>query len=205
MASSSLTGRVLGLIVRGVAGIAGIVALTTAHAAAEQAFVTLNGDLKKEAWWVIADFHPFTAEVRGIPANQIRKSWCKATEFRKDLIPKELLFENGADAMKGAGMSFAIEGRFDGAATRQIAVVGVFQECAGPKGRFMLVLDQPDGGKPKIRFVDAVRTNRQFGALSKDKGGKLVLWECMECDGYSVLKWDRKKNRFGWEPQAEEL
>ncbi|WP_235884992.1 hypothetical protein [Bradyrhizobium frederickii] len=205
MAMSSLTGRVLGLIVRGVAGIAGVVALTTVQAAAEQAFVTLNGDLKKEAWWVIAEFHPFTTEVRGIPANQIRKSWCKATEFRKDLIPKELLFESGADAMKGAGMSFAIEGRFDGAATRQIAVVGVFQECAGPKGRFMLVLDQPDGGKPKIRFLDAVRTNRQFGALSKDKGGKPVLWECMECDGYSVLKWDRKKNRFGWEPQAEEL
>lgn len=200
MSASSLTRGVLGLILWSMAGAAGVIALTTAQAAAQQAFVTLNGDLKKEAWWVIADFHPFTTEVRGIPANQIRKNWCKATEFRTDLIPRELLFENGADAMKGAGMSFAIEGRFDGAATRQIAVVGVFQECAGPKGRFMLILDQPDREKPKVRFVDAIRTNRQFAALSKDKGGKLVLWGCMECDGYSVLKWDRKKNRFGWEP-----
>ena len=199
MATSSLTRRVRGLIVGGVAAIAGIVALTSAQAAAEQAFVTLNGNLKAEAWWVIAEFHPFTTEVRGIPANQIRKSWCKATEFRKDLIPKELLVENGADVMKDAGMSFAVEGRFDGAATRQVAVVGVFQECAGPKGRFMLILDQPDGEKPKVRFIDAVRTNRQFAALSKDKRGKLVLWGCMECDGYSVLKWDRKKSRFGWE------
>lgn len=204
MSASSLTRGVLGLIVWSMAGAASVIALMTAQAAAQQAFVTLNGDLKKEAWWVIADFHPFTTEVRGIPANQIRKSWCKATEFRKDLIPKELLFENDADVMKGAGMSFAIEGRFDGAATRQIAVVGVFQECAGPKGRFMLILDQPDGEKPKVRFVDAIRTNRQFAALSKDKGGKLVLWGCMECDGYSVLKWDRKKNRFGWEPDPLE-
>ncbi|WP_245324592.1 hypothetical protein [Bradyrhizobium sp. AT1] len=178
--------------------------LMAAQAPAEQAFVTLNGDLKKEAWWVIAEFHPFTTEIRGIPANQIRKNWCKATEFRKDLIPKELLFENGTDVMKGADMSFAVEGRFDGSAPKQIAVVGVFQECAGPKGRFMLILDQPDGGKPKVRFVDAVRTNRQFAALSKDKHGKLVLWGCMECDGYSVLKWDRKKSRFGWEPDPLE-
>ncbi|PDT84548.1 hypothetical protein CO669_32020 [Bradyrhizobium sp. Y36] len=178
--------------------------LMLAQAPAQQAFVTLNGDLKKEAWWVIAEFHPFTAEVRGIPANQIRKSWCKATEFRKDLIPKELLFENGGDVMKVADMSFAVEGRFDGSASKQIAVVGVFQECAGPKGRFMLILDQPDGEQPKVRFVDAVRTNRQFAALSTDKRGKLVLWGCMECDGYSVLKWDRKKSRFGWEPDPLE-
>lgn len=204
MATSSLTRRGLGLIVRIMVGIAGIVALTMAPAAAEQTFVTLNGDLKKEAWWVIAEFHPYTTEVRGIPANQIRKSWCKATEFRKDLISKELLFENGADVMKGADMSFAVEGRFDGSAAKQVAVVGVFQECAGPKGRFMLILDQPDGDKPKVRFVDAIRTNRQFAALSKDKRGKLVLWGCMECDGYSVLKWDRKKSRFGWEPDPLE-
>ena len=117
MSASSITRGVLGLIVWSMAGAAGVIALMTAQAAAQQAFVTLNGDLKKEAWWVIAEFHPFTTEVRGIPANQIRKSWCKATEFRKDLIPKELLFENGADVMKGADMSFAIEGRFDGAAT----------------------------------------------------------------------------------------
>ena len=204
MPTLSAACRVLGLIVRPVL-VVGVLMLMAAQAPAQQAFVTLKGDLKKEVWWGIADFHPFTTEVRGIPANQIRKSWCKATEFRSDLIPKELLFESGADAMKGAGMSFAIEGRFDGGATRQVAVVGVFQECGGAKGRFMLVLDQPDGEKPKVRFVDAVRTNRQFGALAKGKGGTLVLWECMECDGYSVLKWDRKKRKFGWVPQAGEL
>lgn len=203
MAILSVARLMPGVIVRLI--LVGGLMLMAVQAPAQQAFVTLQGDLKNEAWWVIAEFHPFTTEVRGIPANQIRKSWCKATEFRKDLIPKNLLFENGADVMKGAEMSFAVEGRFDGAATKQIAVVGVFQECAGPKGRFMLVLDQPDGEKPKVRFVDAIRTNRQFAALSKDKSGKLVLWRCMECDGYSVLKWDRKKNRFGWEPDPLEL
>jgi hypothetical protein len=28
--------------------------------------------------------------------------------------------------------------------------------------------------------------------------------QALECDGHSVLKWDRKKNRFGWEPDPLE-
>ncbi|MBR0685101.1 hypothetical protein JQ594_04185 [Bradyrhizobium manausense] len=185
-------------------GVGVVVAMTAAQAAAQQAFVTLNGDLKKEAWWVIADFHPFTTEVRGIPVNQIRKSWCKATEFRKDLIPRELLFDGNTDAMAAVNMSFAIEGRFDGTATVQVALVGVFEECDGPKGRFILILDQPVDGTPKIRFVNAVRADHQFGALQKGKDNSIVAWACMECDDFSVLKWDRKKRKFDWQPDPVE-
>ncbi|MEY9193668.1 hypothetical protein ABH991_007096 [Bradyrhizobium ottawaense] len=132
MSTSFLTRRVLGSIVRPVI-VLGVLLLTAAQAPGQQAFVTLNGNLKTEAWWVIAEFRPFTAEVRGIPANQIRKSWCKATEFRKDLIPKELMFENGTDAMKGAGMSFTIEGRFDGGATKQSPWSACFRSVRVPR------------------------------------------------------------------------
>jgi len=172
--------------------------LLIAPARAEPAFVTIEGDLKSIAWWVLADFHPSTSEVRGIPAREIRKSWCKATEFRKDLIPRELLFEGGTDAMTAADMSFAIEGRFDGTATTQVAMVGVFEECSGQKGRFILILDHQAKGKPRIRFLSALRTDRQFGALQRGDDNSIVAWTCMECDNYSVLKWDRKKRRFAW-------
>jgi hypothetical protein len=178
--------------------------LAIAYARAEAVFTTIQGDLKSVAWWVLADFHPFTTEVRGIPASEIRKSWCKATEFRKDLIPRELLFEGGTDAMAAANMSFAIEGRFDGTATKQVALVGVFEECSGQKGRFILILDQPADGKPKIRFLNAVRTDRQFGALRKGDGNSIVAWACMDCDTFSVLKWDRKKRKFDWLPAPDE-
>ncbi len=169
----------------------------------QQSFVTLEGDLKKEAWWVIAEFHPFTTEVRGIPVSKIRKNWCKATEFRKELIPRELLFENGADAMEDAKLSFALEGRFDGSATKEVALVGVYQECSGRKGRFLLILDQLPGGKARVRFVDAVPTDHQFGALEAAKDNTIVAWGCMECDDRSVLKWDAKKRRFSWLPEPE--
>jgi hypothetical protein len=178
-----------------------ILAAGAAPAMAQQPFVTTKGDLKREAWWLIADFHPFTTEVRGIPVARIRSSWCKATEFRKELIPKALLIDNGVDAMATYKMSFAVEGRFDGSATKQVALVGVYQECAGRKGRFLLILDLPQGGgPPKVRFVDAQRTAHPFGALSISKDNGIVQWECMECDIYSVLKWNARQRRFAWVP-----
>lgn len=200
MSASSFSHRRVGRIVRTIVAAVGVLLGAATHAMAQQAFVTLHGDPKKEAWWLIADFHPFTTEVRGIPANQIRKNWCKATEFRKDLIPRDLLFEDGTDAMEESKLSFAIEGQFDGTATRQVALVGVFQECAGPKGRFILILDQPAVGTPNIRIVSAVREDRQFGALQKGKNSSIVVLTCMQCDDFSILKWDRRKRKFGRQP-----
>jgi hypothetical protein len=190
----ALLGRVVGFIF----------VLTVAQASAETQFVTIKGDLKTIAWWVLADFQPFTTEVRGIPANQIRKDWCKATEFRKDLIPRELILENGSDGMEQAKLSFAVEGHFDGSAATQAALVGVYQECAGKKGRFILIIDRSVGGTAKVRFVNAVETDRQFGALAKGKNNTLVAWACMDCDNYSVLKWNRKSHKFEWLPTPDE-
>jgi hypothetical protein len=145
--------------------------LITAHPSLAKApFVTVEGDLKSTAWWVLADFHPFTTEVRGIPVSQIRKNWCKATEFRNDLIPKELLVVNGKDQMEAGNLFFAVEGSFDGSATKQVALTGVYQECAGRKGSFVLILDQPiNTRKPRIRFIATSQTDHQFLALEKGK------------------------------------
>jgi hypothetical protein len=198
-------GRVLlGHAARVTSVLGGIFLFAVAPTSAQTQFVTINGDLKAAAWWVLADFQPFTTEVRGIPANQIRKNWCKATEFRKDLIPRELLFENGSDQMAQAELSFALEGRFDGSLVTQIALVGVYQECSGKKGRFILIIDRPAGGPPKIRFVNAIATDRQFGALARGKDNTLVAWACMECDGYSTLKWNRKSRKFEWQSAPAE-
>jgi hypothetical protein len=203
--ASCIARSVLSLAARGIVVLGSAFVLVIAQARAEQQFVTIKGDLKNPAWWVSADFHPFTTEVRGIPVSQIRKNWCKATEFRKDLIPRELVVdERGVDAMQAAEMSFAMEGRFDGSATTQVALVGVYQECSGKKGRFILILDQPGDGKAKIRFVNAIQTDHQFGALQKGKDNTIVAWSCMECDGSSVLKWDRKKRKFDWLPEPDE-
>jgi hypothetical protein len=190
--------------VRLIAASASAFLLSFAGAQAEQPFVTINGDLKTTAWWVIAEFHPFTTEVRGIPVNQIRKNWCKATEFRKDWIPKELLIENNVDGMAQAGLSFALEGRFDGSAANQVALVGVYQECAGKTGGFVLIVDQLADGKSKVRFLSASPTERQFSVLGKGEGNSIIVRDCMDCDNRAILKWDQKKRKFDWLPGPTE-
>ena len=122
----------------------------------------------------------------------------------QDLHHEQLLFDVRVDAMEANKLSFAVEGSFDGSATRQVAVVGVYQECGGQKGRFILILDQPADAKVKIRFVNAVPTDHQFGALQKGPDDTIVAWSCMDCDGSSVLKWDRKKRKFDWLPDLAE-
>jgi hypothetical protein len=106
--------------------------------------------------------------------------------------------------MEASRVSFSLEGHFDGSAATQVALVGVYQECLGQKGRFILILDQPISSKPKVRFVSATPTDRQFGALAKGEGNTIVAWACMQCDGFSILKWDRKRRKFDWVPQPDE-
>jgi hypothetical protein len=192
------------IAVRWIAASGSAILLSIACAQAEQPFVTINGDPTTTAWWLLAEFQPFTTEVRGIPVNQIRKNWCRATEFRRDLIPEDLLVEKGVDLMAQANLSFALEGHLDGSAVNQVALVGVYQECAGKKGTFTLVLDQLADGKRKVRFVSASPTDHQFSALGKGEGNTIVAWNCMDCDIRAVLKWDRKKRKFDWVPDLTE-
>jgi len=189
--------KAVGPFVRAIVTLCCVLIASTAAVRSEQPFVTIEGDTDKIAWWVLADFHPFTTEVRGIPVSKIRKGWCKATEFRKDLLPREFAIDkSGKDALEG--YSFAVEGSFDGSAVKQVALVGVYEECSGQRGRFFMILDQPKIGPPRIRFLDAFQTENQFGMLELMKGNTLLLWSCMDCDGYAKLTWDRKRRRFKW-------
>jgi hypothetical protein len=58
---------------------------TEVGSAQSNSFVSIVPD----AWWLRAEFHPFEAEVQGIPVGKVRAAWCKATEFRKDQFPPD--------------------------------------------------------------------------------------------------------------------
>jgi hypothetical protein len=169
-------------------------ALLATTARAEQAFVTVKPEPAMEAWWLRAEFHPIHAQVRGIPVAQIRRNWCKATEYTRALIPKELLEEGGSDMMKETGLSFSVTGSFDRSKTRQVAFVGVYQTCGGQKGSFLLVIDEDT---KNIRFVDATPRKTQFAVLGADRD-TIVLMHCMECDGAAKLRWNAKMKKFAW-------
>ena len=160
---------------------------------AEQAFVTVKPK-PMEAWWLSAEFHPRDTEVRGIPVAQIRRNWCKATEYTRALIPKELLEEGGSAIMKETGLSFSVTGNFDRSKTRQVALVGVYQTCGGQKGSFLLVIDED---AKKVRFVDATPSKTQFAVLAPAKNDIVILY-CMECDIGGKLRWNAKAKKFAW-------
>jgi hypothetical protein len=172
--------------------LAAVLALIATAAPAQDFATTRPG---KEAWWLRTSFTPLHTQVRGIPVAKIRKDWCKATEFTFDNIPRKLLDEDDTEkTMKQYGMSFSTAWNFDRSKTRQVALVGVYQTCAGRKGSFLLVLDE---GTEKIRFVEASPSKTQFAALTGDKQDIVIMY-CLECDVGGVLRWSAKKKAFGW-------
>ena len=111
-----------------------------ATAAQAQGFYTLKKG--KEAWWLRASFNPMNTEIRGIPVKAIRPSWCKATEYTHELLKDLLAQEQAGQTMKEGNLAFAVEGHFDRSQVKQVALVGVYQECGGKKGSFLLIIDE---------------------------------------------------------------
>jgi hypothetical protein len=173
----------------------GAIFAALATTASAQSFVTVPPGSKFEAWWLRAHFNPMHTEVRGIPVAKIRPGWCKATEYRRELFPTELLVENGTDVMAYSHQSFALTGNFDRSKTRQVALVGVYQTCGGGKGSFLLIIDE---ATRKVRFVDAMASKTQYAALSLAPRNTIALFHCMECHDSGLLRWDPKKKSFAW-------
>lgn len=171
---------------------AALVVALAATAHAQQPFATVKPGA--EAWWLRTSFNPMHMEVRGIPVAQIKKDWCKATEFTAELMPQEMKEEGSDKIMKEVGLSFAVTGIFDRSKTKQTALVGVYQECGGRKGSFLLVIDE---GTNTIRFIDAMPSGTQFAAVGASKSD-IVMTTCLECDGGIILRWNAKAKAFGW-------
>jgi hypothetical protein len=170
--------------------LAAVCAMVASVACGQSAFVTL--DPGQEAWWVRARFNPRHTQVRGIPVVHIREDWCKASEFTRDAIPRELLNEGGSDIMAEVGFGFAVQGRFDRSKTSQVALTGVYETCGGERGSFLLILDK---GTQRVRFLDAQKSAHQFAALKAD-GSTIRVAYCMECDVGATVRWDPGRMAF---------
>jgi hypothetical protein len=154
-------------------------------------FVKIAPEPKSSVWWLRSEFHPFETDVRKIPVSAIRKSWCKATEFRKGLFPAEAV----SDLEHGGDLAFSIDGSFDGSKTRQTALIGVYETCTGERGSFLLVLALPPNKQPKIMFVREM-PHEQFGMLMVLPDSTIQVFHCMECDSATQFRWSKSRRRF---------
>jgi hypothetical protein len=160
-------------------------------------FVVIEPEPENYAWHLRAEFHPFERQVRGIPVGKIRAAWCKATEFRKDLFPPE-----PASHLEVNKVAFSVDGYFDGSKIKQTALIGVYETCRGKRGSFLLVLAQPQGTSPTIRFVHEM--DIQFGTVAASADSTIHVFHCMDCDHVTSFKWDKSKRRFLRLPPPQE-
>jgi hypothetical protein len=164
--------------------------LAAAAAAQSNGFVTIAPEPAYYAWWLRAEFHPFETQVRGIPIDRIRTTWCKASEFRKDLFPLEL-----AADIETNHASFSADADFDGSNVRQTALIGVYETCGGERGSFLLVLAFSPAKPPVIRFVHEF-PGLQFGIVHVAADATIEMSHCMECDHITRFGWNRASKRF---------
>jgi hypothetical protein len=158
----------------------------------ENSFVSMGPEPEYYAWWLRTEFHPFGAEVRGIPVHKIHANWCKATEFRKDLFPPKLAL----DLNDTGTFTFAKDGIFDGSTTKQTALLGVYETCTGEQGTFLLILSWPKSDKPKIRFVHEMSLEHQFSMLSVSADATITVQHCLDCDHTTEFRWSKLRGRF---------
>lgn len=143
------------------------------------------------AWWLRTEYHPFGADVRGIPAAQIHGGWCKVNELRRDMFPAAEAAYFGDDQSP-----FAVDGFFDGSKTRHTALVGVYEACKGERGAFLLITAWPEGKPPIVRHLVELRGKTQFAVVGASADGTITLQHCLECDHTSQYKWNKSQKRF---------
>jgi hypothetical protein len=178
-----------------------LVLLTSAPAsqAQQREFVKIAPEPKSHAWWLRAEFHPLGTDIRGIPLARIDRTWCRATEFRNDLFPPEAR----SDLKQTIGLAFSVDGSFDGSKTRQTALIGVYESCAGQKGSFLLVLANPPDKPASVRYVHAM-PDAPFGMLAALPDATIQVFHCLECDNSTKFKWSKRQRRFVQLPPGKE-
>lgn len=168
---------------------------------AANSFVSIKEGAQPSVWWVRAEYHPFETSVRGLPVAEIDVNWCKASEFRRELFPPELLKMDGEDILEKPGNAFALRGKFDGA-NEHLALVGVYETCKQQRGTFLLILDETKSGKARVVTVHQFAEYFQFPSLSLTRDHNVELWWCFRCDNYQELYWDKSKSQYGWRDDA---
>ena len=176
-----------------------VMAWPTVGIAAERPFFETSPTPENSAWWLRTEYHPFGADVRGIPAARIHAGWCKVNELRRDLLPADL-----APYFEDDQSPFAVDGFFDGSKTRHTALVGVYETCKGARGAFLLIVAWPEGKPPVIRHLVDLPGERQFAVVHASDDSTITLQHCLECDHISQYKWEKSRKRFVLLPAWDE-
>jgi hypothetical protein len=157
---------------------------------------------KSHAWSLRITFIPAGKELYGIPIKKIDPTWAFAAQMKKEVIPHDVLFEEGQDSMARNGLDFVQKGDFNNDNIEDIALVGVYQDSKQQDGMFFLILTKTRNGSWEKAFLEFFPGKPGFLGLQGD-GHNLALAYCMECDGVSDITWDKKLKTYRIEDSAD--
>ena len=142
------------------------------------------------AWWLNARFTPLGNEIVGLSVDQIDASWVRASALQDLPLPAEA--SAPGESVVEHGGSFSLNQDFDSDGVAESVIVGVYETRSGGVGRFLLVLSRRASGTPAIRARFLSPGVAGFSVLMRD--GKRVMWAtCMECDVFSIIKYEAGK------------
>ncbi len=148
------------------------------------------------AWWVAMEFVPAYDQIRGIPVSQLNTKWIRALELRKDIIPKEYLFEGGQDNLAMRQADFVRKGDFNQDGIKDEALVGVYEDKDGNKGRFLIIATWQNKQWKKV-FLDTIPGKAGFSVLAQ--GGTeddIYVWYCLDCSAVNRFRWNMSESKF---------
>jgi hypothetical protein len=121
------------------------------------AFVSVTPEPAYRAWWLRAEYNPFSEVVRGISVKQLSKNWCYANEFLPELFPAKYMQELAPN------LSFSVDSQFK-QRKKLTALVGAYETCAHEKGLFLLIFEQQKTTKI-VRFLEQFPFQKRLAAL----------------------------------------
>lgn len=156
--------------------------------------VSVRPEPAREPWWQRATLAPQATLLRGLPIKRFEAAWCAAEAFNRALFGEELLGPAGGNPLEG--LSFALDGSFDGSGKPQTAFVGAYRRCDGESGLFVAIIE-PSAQRTRMRFlVEVPDPGSAFAALSLAPDGALAVWWCAACDNGHRIVYNRETRGF---------
>lgn len=173
-----------------------LVLLSAVARADRTTFLLVAPEPTNYAWWLRAEYNPFSKTVRGIPIKLLSKQWCYANEFSADLFPAKYMQDISPE------LSFSVESQF-GQKRKLTALVGAFETCTQEKGLFLLILEQKEAIKV-VRFLEQFSFQQSLAALRLTNRNTLELWWCSSCDNSQELEWNARQRKFVWRSEDDD-
>ncbi len=158
--------------------------------------ITVRPEPRVYAWWLRLNVPPTNTVIRGVPVQQIEKTWRAAYEYKKEDLPQDILYRGEVDLMEENNISFSLEGDFNHDSMQDIALVGNYRNVTGEEGNFLLILTEAEIGDWRRSFLEVSHGGEDYMAIDQHSTKGIQVWFCLYCDHGTLFTWVEEKNTY---------